>query len=81
MLDLVDVIIAFESGELSPGSEIKTFAELIRTGQAWQLQGFYGRTARDLIEGGFITRDGTITRKGQAILDQEGIGDPAALPE
>lgn len=28
---------------------------LVNTGLAWQLQGWFGRTARDLIEAGFIS--------------------------
>lgn len=33
----------------------KAWQHLIDTGLAWQLQGFFGRTARDLIEAGICT--------------------------
>ena len=39
---------------------IRAWAYLIRTGRCWTLQGWYGRTARDLIESGMISRDGII---------------------
>ena len=45
----------FESGELSDEDVIKFFQYLINEGHAWNLQGFYGRTAEELIEGGFCT--------------------------
>ena len=50
MLNLVDQIIAYEQGDLDFHSTIKMFQELINSGQAWQLQGHYGRTAMRLIE-------------------------------
>ena len=62
----VDKIIAFESGELSAKDTIELFAELVRTGDAWRLQGFYGRTAKSLIDSGFIDRTGKILK------DQDG---------
>lgn len=36
------------------------WAYLIRTGMAWQLQGKFGRTAKELIEHNFITERGII---------------------
>lgn len=45
----VNYIIQFESGELSDDDVIALFQYLIDTGLVWQLQGFYGRTARDLL--------------------------------
>ena len=65
--NLTDRIIAFEQGELGNAGIIDLFAELIRSGQAWSLQGTYGRTARTLIEAGYITPDGTITEAGLEI--------------
>lgn len=63
----VQAIIDFENGELSTQRTLELFAELIRTGQAWTPQGFYGRTAFALIEGGYITREGKITEKGEEV--------------
>lgn len=56
----LDNIIAFENGELDDISTINMFSTLIRTGMAWQLQGFYGRTASALIENNIINQNGEI---------------------
>jgi hypothetical protein len=58
MLNLSNDIIAYESGELDHDGILDLFANLIKTGMAWQLQGSYGRTAAHLIETGLISRDG-----------------------
>ena len=57
---LVDKIIAFESGELNNEGILELFSELIKTGQAWSLQGCYGRTAQALIDKGLIDTQGVI---------------------
>lgn len=67
MFDLVGNIMAFEAGELDDAGTLKLFAYLIKTGQAWTLQGSYGRAASTLIENGYITREGEITEAGKAI--------------
>lgn len=54
--DLVGNIIAYESGELSDENTIKLFQHLINNGQAWKLQGHYGRTAMALIKAGYCTQ-------------------------
>ena len=62
--DLIDKIIMYESGELKAEDTLKLFAELIKTGQAWTLQGsIYGRPARALIEQGYISKKGKILKK------------------
>ena len=59
---LVDKIMAYETGELEAEDTLKLFADLIRTGQAFSLQGSYGRTASGLIEGGYISKKGKILK-------------------
>jgi len=39
LLDLTDLIIRFEQGELEPNETLELFAALIRNGHAWTLQG------------------------------------------
>ena len=66
-MNQVDMIMAFESGELSDKKTLELFAELIKSGLAWQLQGCYGRSAKRLIEAGYITKNGDITEKGKEV--------------
>jgi len=54
----IDQIIDFENGELTQDEEIDLFAELIRTGTAWQLQGHYGRIAEAMIRNQLVDRQG-----------------------
>ena len=60
-MDHLDMIIAYENGELSANDTLALFAYLIKTGLAWSLQGHYGRTASTFIELGYITPDGLVT--------------------
>lgn len=53
-------IIAYEKGELNALEQVELFACLIRTGIVWELQGSYGRTAKELIEAGWISTAGEI---------------------
>ena len=55
-MDTVSAIIEYESGELSDEDTISLFQHLIDNGQAWSLQGHYGRTATALIEAGHCHR-------------------------
>lgn len=54
-MTIVDDIIAYESGELNEEQVIELFQKLIDSGQAWQLQGSYGRMAQSLIDNGLCT--------------------------
>lgn len=57
----IDLIIQYESGELDDQQVVFLFADLVRTGQAWMLQGHYGRTAQRLIEAGWIDKKGNVS--------------------
>jgi len=61
-MKLIDSIVAYESGELRAEDTLKFFADLIKSGKAWELQGSYGRTAEALIKGGYISRQGKILK-------------------
>jgi hypothetical protein len=61
--NFVDNIIAYESGELADNDILILFSELIKNGMAWTLQGCYGRTAKALIEGGYISDKGEILKE------------------
>jgi len=63
-VDRVDLIMKFESGELSEADTIELFQDLVDSGMAWKLQGFYGRTATALIEAGHVVRP-TVQRGGE----------------
>ena len=52
--DQVGAIIAFENGSLNDEEIIELFQHLVNTGLAWSLQGVYGRTAKYLIEQGYV---------------------------
>jgi hypothetical protein len=67
-MNIVDLIIAFESGEMTTEEQIKLFSTLIKSGMAWSLQGIYGKTASYLIDAGLIDRDGEINWYALAIL-------------
>lgn len=52
---MLDQMMAFENGELDEDGVIDLFQMLVDNGMAWRLQGFYGRTARALIDAGLVT--------------------------
>ena len=58
----VDKIIAWEDGSISRKDELKLFQELVNTGQAWRLQGMYGRHAKRLLDAGLIKPKKTTTK-------------------
>lgn len=59
----IDKIIAYENGELDGQDTLDLFAGLIESGQAWSLQGSYGRAARNLIDNGWISPEGEILKE------------------
>jgi hypothetical protein len=50
--DVVGFIMDFESASLSRDDVVEGFQHLIDSGIVWQLQGFYGRIAQQLIDEG-----------------------------
>ena len=66
-MNLLDRIVEFENGELDFKETIDLFAELVKTGLAWTLQGQYGRTAKSFIEGGFISSTGQVLKRSYII--------------
>lgn len=52
-MDRVDKIIAYESGDMDEVDIINFFQEMINDGTVWQLQGSYGRMAKNLIDEGY----------------------------
>lgn len=53
MKTLADKILQYETDEMSTPELIEFFQELIDTGEAWRLQGHYGRMAKELIRSGY----------------------------
>ena len=61
--DLVGYIMDYEGGEITEKRVLELFSHLIKTGQAWSLQGSYGRTAKAMIDAEYISKDGKILIK------------------
>lgn len=57
-MDQVDMIIAFENGELDHDGIVELFQQLINNGTVWNLQGTYGRTAMQLVREGYCHMPG-----------------------
>lgn len=60
MLNNLDQMLAYESGEIDSQGFLELFSSLIASGDAWRLQGHYGRTATMLIAQGTISKTGEI---------------------
>ncbi len=58
--NLLDFIIKYEDGTLTPVEIMVGFQKMINSGIVWHLQGSYGRTAEALIEAGICQRVGSI---------------------
>ena len=54
-MDSLDAVMLIESGDATDEQMVEAFQSLIDSGVVWKLQGFYGRTARGLIEAGYCT--------------------------
>jgi len=60
--DLVDQMMEYECFMLNDSETLNMFAEMIKSGMVWSLQGHYGRTASSLIEDGWIDRNGNLLK-------------------
>ena len=58
--DLVSLLTDFEMGELDSYDTLKLFGALISTGTINSLQGYYQRTARDLVDAGYLSNEGDV---------------------
>lgn len=54
----LDAIMIIEGGDADEDEMIEAFQHLIDDGIVWQLQGWYGRSAANLIEEGYCTPKG-----------------------
>ena len=57
---LISDIVDFEMGCLGDRDSLLMFGHLIKSGQVWVLQGYYGRMANALIKSGIITQQGEV---------------------
>lgn len=55
MKDIATDLMEFDAGNLNARETLELFALLVASGLAWTLQGTYGRTARVLINEGWIS--------------------------
>jgi len=60
--DLVSALMDYEAGDLDGMGTLELFSHLVSTGQAWSLQGHYGRNADALINAGWLDSRGEILR-------------------
>lgn len=67
MTDFKATMIAEGVEESDPKTTLEAWAHLIKTGLAYKLQGFFGRTANDLINNGIITKNGKLTEYTDSI--------------
>jgi hypothetical protein len=58
--EIIDLIMDFESGQLSTQETVNLFQNLIDTKLIFSLQGFYQRMAKRLIESGHIKVKGVL---------------------
>lgn len=60
MTDLLEKLMRFEEGDMDEAETIDFFQDLVNTGMAWRLQGYYGRMAAHLIDQGLVSDRPTV---------------------
>jgi hypothetical protein len=60
MTDLLEKLMRFEAGDMDEAETIDFFQDLVNTGMAWRLQGYYGRMAAHLIDQGLVSDRPTV---------------------
>jgi len=68
-MDRIDQMIAWENGDLDEADTVDLFQHLVNTGQAWQLQGCYGRFAENLLLNGLIMTPEQSQDEGQHVCE------------
>lgn len=63
------IVEGFDGEEHSAWEELQAWSYLVKTRQAYSLQGWYGRTAAALIQDGLLDESGNITDKGENYRD------------
>lgn len=58
------IVEGFDGEEHTAEEHLQAWAYLIKSGNAWNLQGWYGRNASQFIDNGYITKQGDITELG-----------------
>ncbi|MGE4606350.1 MAG: hypothetical protein AAEJ52_06385 [Myxococcota bacterium] len=53
--DVSEDLRAYESGELEDAAIVRLYQHLADTGQVWEMEGHYSKTALELAESGRIT--------------------------
>ena len=61
-MNLSKRIIAYECGDGDGDFTLQLFSDLVKTGMVWGLQGHYGRTAKYLMDKGYINIHGDIIK-------------------
>ena len=61
----------YEMGEMSGDRLLRGFADGIKTGTVWLMQGSYGRMAATMITNGLITSAGDVTEKGEGVIEAD----------
>jgi hypothetical protein len=62
MTSISERIIAYEDGHGDVNFTLQLFSDLVKTGMVWSLQGHYGRTAKYLIDRGYINIHGDVIK-------------------